>query len=120
MLDFLESWIAKVNNAHKSDRQSCSIFQKYFHGFYSAELLSSSYFVIVEKLPKPDSPELRELGLGDFIDTNFDGITYKNTYYLRPHAASNLRIHFHELVHVLQWRELTPGGFIRKRPVNPS
>ena len=42
------------------------------------------------------------------------GITYKNTYYILPNAVHNLRVHFHELVHVVQWRELGAHAFIMR------
>ncbi|MBL74007.1 MAG: hypothetical protein CMF21_04440 [Idiomarinaceae bacterium] len=44
------------------------------------------------------------------------GITYNDTYYIKKEAANELRVHFHELVHVLQWRfrELAPQGFIER------
>lgn len=61
-----------------------------FKGFYSLEFLQQAYFVIVDEIPKPHFPELRHLGLGDFIDMDVNGITYKNTYYVLPHLASNL------------------------------
>lgn len=114
MLDFLESWIDDANKSHQSVRRSCSIFQEYFKDYYTPEFLNSSYFVVVERLPIPDLPVLRNAGLGDFIDMDFNGITYKNTYYVLPRAAQELRLHFHELVHVLQWRELTAKGFIKR------
>ncbi|GAA3722262.1 hypothetical protein GCM10022421_33690 [Oceanisphaera sediminis] len=54
------------------------------------------------------------MGLGDFIDMEAHGITYKNTYYVLPHLASNLRLHFHELVHVAQWGHLGAIPFIER------
>lgn len=42
------------------------------------------------------------------------GITYNDTYYVKKDAANELRLHFHELAHVVQWRELTPQGFIER------
>lgn len=114
MIDFLDSWIDGVNKSHESDRRSCSILQEYFKGFYTPEFLSSSYFVVLDQLPKPDFPVIRQAGLGSFLDMNINGITYKDTYYVVPHAAQELRLHFHELVHVLQWRELTAKRFIKR------
>lgn len=114
MVDFLESWIDDVNKSHESVRRSCSILQEYFKGFYTPEFLNSSYFVVVDKLPKPDSPALRKAELGSFIDMDFNGITYKDTYYVHPRAANELSLHFHELVHVLQWRKLTAKRFIKR------
>tara|TARA_Y100001001_G_scaffold115462_1_gene113237 strand:- start:5830 stop:6312 length:483 start_codon:yes stop_codon:yes gene_type:complete len=116
MIDLLESWIDEINEAHKSDRHPCSVLQHQFGGYYRPELLRSSYFVVVNALPMPKMPELREAGLGDFIDNedHFGGITYKDTYYLVPEAARDVGIHFHELVHVIQWRTLGARKFIQR------
>lgn len=114
MLDLVESWIDQTNHSYRKERRSCCIFEQVFKGFYSPIFLSSSYFVIVDSLPMPDFQQLRDAGLGDFLDGDFDGITYKDTYYLLPHAASRINIHFHELVHVIQWRALTATGFIQR------
>ena len=116
MIDLLESWIDEINEAHKSDRHPCSVLQHQFGSYYRPELLRSSYFVVVNALPMPKMPELREAGLGDFIDNedHFGGITYKDTYYLVPEAARDVGIHFHELVHVIQWRTLGARNFIQR------
>lgn len=112
VIDKIEEWIRQVNFSHKDVRQSCSVFEKHFNGFYSPDFLKTAFFVVTDEIPKPDFPELREAGLGDFIDMDVGGITYNDTYYVKVVAANELRLHFHELVHVIQWRDLTPKGFI--------
>lgn len=114
MIDKIQQWIHQTNSAHTEARQSCSVFEEYFKGFYSPDFLETAFFVVTDEIPKPDFPELREAGLGDFIDMDVGGITYNDTYYVKQGAANELRLHFHELVHVLQWRELTPKGFIER------
>lgn len=114
MLDKIEQWIDQTNFDYTNQRICCDCFTDDFIGFYPASFLEQAYFVAVDDIPKPDFPELREMGLGDFIDMNVDGITYKNTYYILPHIAQNLRLHFHELVHVSQWGYLGAFNFIQR------
>lgn len=116
MLDLLESWIDDLNDFYSAERQSCSRFQRPFHGFYTPVLLDASFYVIVDTLPLPDLPELKDAGLGDFLDNQnqYEGITYKDTYYLVPQVVDDFSTHFHELVHVIQWRELGPQAFIQR------
>ena len=114
MIDKVELWISQTNTDYKEERQSCAIFRDQFEGFYSLDILSTSYFVVTDDIPKPDFPELRQAGFGSFIDMSVSGITYNDTYYVERKAAQELRLHFHELVHVLQWRLLTPQGFINR------
>ncbi len=114
MLNQIEQWIDQTNLDYQEQRVSCSKFSDEFKGFYSLEFLQHSYFLIVDTIPKPDFPELRQMGLGNFIDMDVDGITYKDTYYIKQHCADNLRLHFHELVHVAQWRKLGAINFIQR------
>lgn len=114
MIEKIEEWIRQVNRSYEPSRQACSKFQDQFNGFYSKLFLESAYFVIINEIPKPDYPELREAGLGDFIDMDVDGVTYNDTYYVKPDFADDFALHFHELVHVVQWRTLTPKSFIER------
>lgn len=112
MINQIENWIDETNHDYRSQRCSCSTLAAAFIGFYPPQFLKDSYFVIVNHIPKPNFPELRQMGLGDFIDMPANGITYKNTYYVSQNQANNLRLHFHELVHVAQWSLLGAEGFI--------
>lgn len=114
MIGRIEEWIDDTNRKYQSQRRSCSILEAAFAGFYSPQYLRSSYFVIVENIPKPSFPELRQMGLGGFIDMPMSGITYKNTYYVDKKQTHVLRLHFHELVHVAQWDLLGAANFIRR------
>jgi len=114
VLNQIEQWIDQTNMDYVNQRVSCECFSADFTGFYPLSFLKKSYFVVVENIPKPDLPGLREIGLGDFIDMRVDGITYKNTYYILPHVAENRRLHFHELVHVAQWGNLGAVNFIQR------
>jgi len=114
MLDQIEQWIDQTNTIFKNQRICCDQFVHEFKGFYSASFLQNAFFVVVNEIPKPAFPELRQMGLGDFMDMEIDGITYKNTYYILPHAIKNTRLHFHELVHVAQWEKLGPASFISR------
>lgn len=112
VLEQIEQWIDATNIKYKTQRISCEKFTCEFEGFYPSEFLKNAFYVVVDEIPKPDFPILREMGLGDFVDMDVAGITYKNTYYILPDAAKDLRVHFHELVHVAQWLKLGPDVFI--------
>lgn len=114
MLDKINDWIDQTLEIHANDRISCKCLSSQFKGFYSTEFLEKSYFVVVNQIPKPDFIALRQSGLGDFIDMDASGTTYKNTYFIKQGQEDNLDIHFHELVHVLQWENLGSMGFISR------
>ncbi|WP_028303593.1 hypothetical protein [Oceanospirillum maris] len=114
MLDNIEKWIDETLEKYSSQRVSCKLFAESFKGFYPEEFLNSSYFVVVDEIPKPNFPELYDMGLTDFIEMDVDGITYKSTYFIKKGFESNHRLHFHELVHVLQWQLLGGKAFIER------
>ncbi|MGZ8164729.1 MAG: hypothetical protein ACXW04_04365 [Methylobacter sp.] len=114
MLDNINSWIDQTLNHYSEQMVSCERFCPQFNGFYPSEFLANSYFVIIDRLPKPDFPELRQAGFGGFIDMELEGITYKNTYFIKKGYESDVALHFHELVHVLQWQNLGALPFIQR------
>ncbi len=114
MINKIENWIDETLRDHLDKRVSCDCFATAFNGFYPTAFLSKSYYVVVDEIPKPDFTELREAGLGDFIDMAVDGITYKDTYFISRGCENNLELHFHELVHVLQWEILGVSDFINR------
>lgn len=114
ILTAIEQWIDEVNHKYKYKRVCCTQFASQFAGFYPTEFLENAFYVVIDEIPKPDFAALRAMGLGDFIDMKVSGISYKNTYYLLPTSVDNLRVHFHELVHVLQWQNLGALAFIER------
>src|SRR4029077_3784155 len=80
--------------------------------YFSGELLASTKFVALERLPMLP---LSALGLNRFMQFergDFDGITYLDTFFLKGHCVADERLHFHELIHVIQWRLLGPASFL--------
>jgi hypothetical protein len=114
MLKKIEEWIDGTLVKNENIRISCERFALPFNRFYSREFLSKSYFVIVEDIPRPNFPELRQAGLSEIIDMEINGITYKNTYFIKEASLNDLRLHFHELVHVAQWHSLGSLNFIKR------
>jgi hypothetical protein len=78
---------------------------------FPEELLVRAKTVTV---PQPPFPPVERFGLPEFAPVQqmaFDGITFKDTYFLRQgHTSESL--HFHELVHVVQWARLGVDNFL--------
>ena len=77
--------------------------------YFTEETLTSTKVVLVDPLPMPP---LSSMGLAHFAEFErgiFEGITYIDTFFLKPTQAKNENMHFHELVHVIQWRLLGNG-----------
>ncbi|MGO5000012.1 hypothetical protein [Oceanisphaera sp. W20_SRM_FM3] len=108
------SWVNETNLAHQKQRHSCQQLSAHFTGFFSIELLKQASFVITNELPCPPATVVSQLGLSQLLSPTAVGITLNDIYYLKPQVAGQLRVHFHELIHVLQWQALGPEFFIKR------
>jgi hypothetical protein len=80
--------------------------------WFPAPLLRAAGVIEVETVP---TPPLARLGVGGFEEMEHGGaagITFRDTYFVRRPLARDESLHFHELVHVVQWRHLGPERFL--------
>ena len=80
--------------------------------YFTEETLTSTKVVLVDPLPMPPLSSMGLAHFADFERGNFEGVTYIDTFFLKPTQSKNENTHFHELVHVIQWRLLGPDGFL--------
>ena len=80
--------------------------------YFSPSLLSTTKFVVVNQVPMPPLSAMGLKQFADFERGDWDGVTYLDTFFVRPSRASDESIYFHELIHVLQWRLLGPERFL--------
>ena len=112
---FVDSWIQSTLAAHAGGKRavaSCGFprLQNYFRG----ETLASSKVVLVDRLPMPPVSRMGLPQFAVFEHGNFNGITYLDTFFLKPAVAKDEAVHFHELIHVIQWRILGAKEFLRR------
>jgi hypothetical protein len=109
----IHSWIretlASYSNAAKP--VSSQRFSRLPH-YFSAELLASAKFVTVDKVPVPPLSKMGLTRFAQFESGDFDGITYLDTFFLKKGCATDERLYFHELIHVVQWSLLGPERFL--------
>lgn len=108
----VRAWIDQFVDAHAARSQAVSAL-----GFtqlstcFPRELLERARVVSVESVP---FPPVDKFGLPEFTPVQqmaFDGITFKDTFYIKQGRASEA-LHFHELVHVVQWSRLGVDNFL--------
>ena len=74
--------------------------------------MASTKVVLVDPLPMPPLSSMGLVRFAEFERGNSDGITYIDTIFLKPTRSNDEIIHFHELVHVIQWRLLGLDRFL--------
>ncbi|WP_152206983.1 hypothetical protein [Marinobacter changyiensis] len=114
MIEIISEWIRLTNQQFVPQRKPCTEFKELFAGYFPEEFLATSYYVIVPQMPVPAYQFLEQHGLTDLFNRDLAGLTLNDTYYLIPGAEDNLRIHFHELVHVAQWQHWGVEDFVSR------
>jgi hypothetical protein len=110
----LLGWIDATLRAHAANAQT--VISRGFPRlplYFGANTLTSAKVVLVDQLPIPPLSSWGLTRFADFERGTFNGITYLNTFFLKRGELRNETIHFHELIHVIQWRILGPENFLR-------
>jgi len=106
-LPLIKDWINDTLSKHKKEAKLIKDFDfGHLHLYFSDKLLSTTKAIELKtgRIPKPS---LSKMGLSEF--SNFenrddDGITYNDMYFIKSKRFHDESIHFHELIHVIQWK----------------
>jgi hypothetical protein len=110
----LLGWIDLTLRAHIGDART--VISRGFPRlplYFSADTLTSAKVILVDQVPIPPLSSWGLTRFADFEHSNFGGVTYLNAIFIKRDAARNETVHFHELIHVVQWRILGPEQFLR-------
>ena len=112
-LPFVLDWIQQTLETHAGERRAVLSFKfsRLAH-YFSAGLLKTASVVTADRLPVPPLTALGLREFSDFENQPISGITYMDTYFLQRAAATDESLHFHELVHVIQWQVLGQKDFL--------
>jgi hypothetical protein len=113
-LPLVRGWIDRTLAEHSYRAQPVASYRfPRLGGFYSSELLNTAKVVEVERVPMPPLSALGLTGFGEFETGNYAGITFLDTYFVQiGNEARRESLHFHELVHVVQWQHLGAERFV--------
>jgi hypothetical protein len=106
------SWIQQTLVTHKALARS--VTSKNFKRlplYFSRTQIELAKFVVVERVPVPP---LSSIGsrFSEFERGDYDGVTYLDTYFLKKARADDESLHFHEMIHIVQWRLLGAEVFV--------
>ncbi|MEQ8820292.1 MAG: hypothetical protein RLY93_08605 [Sumerlaeia bacterium] len=109
LVPIVAGWAARSVAKHKSEARSVASFEfPRLDRYFPQDLLERSYAVITDDLPVLPFPRNTPV-IRRFPD-QFSAITFGETYFIRPHRERDEGLHFHELIHVVQYEimGLTP------------
>ena len=108
----VRQWIDEFLNNHAEQARAVSTL-----GFtrlatcFPQEFLERAKVVIVPWVPFPPVDSMGLPELAPMQKMSFEGITFKDTIFLQQDQTSE-SLHFHELVHVVQWARLGIDNFL--------
>lgn len=113
-LPAVRSWIEKTLEDHKHNGVPVITlgFSRLEKVFSSDLLKRAKVIAVTEKIPYPPVSSMGLPELQQMETTPFSGITFKDTFFVREDMMHSESIHFHELVHVVQWDQLGVNNFL--------
>jgi hypothetical protein len=113
MYPLIMGWIQQTLATHASKaRMVESLGFQRLPQYFSPELLAYAKVVYVDVVPVPPLSQLGLNRFSDFENMNAGGISYLDTFFIRQEAQRDESLHFHELVHVIQWKLLGAKAFV--------
>jgi len=112
-LPLVRKWIDDLLEGHK-DQATPIINLGYLRlqQVFPSELLEKARAVVMTgKVPFPPLSRMGLPGFSQMENMPMAGITYKNTFFI-SHLHQSESLHFHELVHVVQWGRLGVDNFL--------
>jgi hypothetical protein len=111
-LPHVKKWMDALHaeHSHECIRASSLGFPR-LASYFPRTLLDNAFAVPSDIMP---FPPVREYGLPEFeamANMPMKGITFGNMYFVRP-TQSIEELHFHELIHVIQWSKLGIEQFL--------
>jgi hypothetical protein len=80
--------------------------------YFSKAQIEAAKFVVVNRVPVPPLSSMGLSRFNEFERGDYDGVTYLDTYFLKRAGADDESLHFHEMIHVVQWRLLDAEFFV--------
>jgi len=106
-------WIQQTLLAHKTLARP--VTAKNFRRlplYFSKAQIEAAKFVVVNRVPVPPLSSMGLSRFNEFERGDYDGVTYLDTYFLKRAGADDESLHFHEMIHVVQWRLLDAEFFV--------
>ena len=109
----VDAWIDGYIDAHSNERTRVSeLGFPRLPAYFTPDILDNAYVVYTDHVKSPPLQELGLDGFSFFESMDPEGITYKDTFFITPDQKDRESIHFHELIHIIQWDELSAEKFI--------
>lgn len=83
-----------------------------FAAILQSRILAFAKVIYVDAVPIPPLTKMGMTQFADFENMNATGITFLDTFFCRQEMQNNESLHFHELVHIVQWKLMGAKNFV--------
>jgi hypothetical protein len=109
----VQAWIQKTLTAYEKDAEPIASMRfARLPLYFDHTLLESTKFIPIDRVPMPPLSAIGLSRFAAFEQGDFNGVTYLDRYFIKRTLVTEEAIHFHELIHAIQWRVLGPEGFL--------
>lgn len=109
----VKSWIDNLLRLHSSQaKRVIDLNFPRLPQYFSQKILEAAKVVYIDSPPQIPLSSMGLTQFNDFEKMRVDGITYYDTFFVRPSLNGVEHLHFHELIHVIQWKYLGPDRFL--------
>ena len=110
----VQAWIQETLAAYEKDAQSIASMRfARLPLYFDHTSVKTAKFITIDQVPMPPLSAMGLSRFEAFERGNFHGVTYIDRYFIKRTVVTEEALHFHELIHVIQWRLLGPEGFLR-------
>jgi len=109
----IKKWIEQTLIEYATEMQpvAAAKFER-LKGYYPVDVLERVNRVIVDRCPVPPLAVSGIAQLADIESWDLKGIPWKNTIFIRRDLADWDAVHFHEMLHIIQWECLGTKGYL--------
>lgn len=113
----IRAWIDGTLRAHANEaRTVASVIEacefRRLPDYFDPSFLARVKCVTIERVPLPRPAEIGLKLFAGYGSKRYVGITYRDTYFVSRRFARQESLHFHELVHAVQWDCLGTERFL--------
>ena len=109
----IKNWIDQILIDHRSQMQpvAAAKFER-LNDYYPADVLQRVNRVVIDRCPVPPLAVTGIAQLAEIENWDLKGAPWKNTIFIRSDLADWDAVHFHELLHIIQWECLGTSGYL--------
>ncbi|RJG41927.1 hypothetical protein [Motilimonas pumila] len=112
MIKDITEWIAQLQQQTQAHQQTCEVLAPQLNGYFPADFLQQSRFMVVDNLPMPSLSGIKGVLAKRWLPKELSAIAYPGCYYILRSEQQNWSEHCRQLVHLAQLQHLGTEAYL--------